>query len=78
LQKRQFAEAIAQYQQALALDPNSAKAHNNLGIALSQSGQLDAGMAEFKEAVRLKPDYADAQQNLARAQAAAGKVRPSP
>ena len=57
-------EAIREYQEALRLQPDDAKAHNNLGIALDQKGQLDEAIRQYQEAIRLKPDYALAHNNF--------------
>ena len=37
--------AIASYRKAITLQPNSAQAHNNLGNALKDKGQLDEAIA---------------------------------
>lgn len=50
-------------------------AHNGLGIALAQRGELSPATVEFEEAVRLKPDSAVAQRNLAFALANQGRVQ---
>jgi tetratricopeptide (TPR) repeat protein len=39
-------------------------AHNNLGSALQDKGQLEEAIADYREALRLKPDYAIAHSNL--------------
>jgi Flp pilus assembly protein TadD len=44
--------------------PNSAEAHNKLGVLLAQAGDLKAGIQEFETAVRLNPDFAKAHYNL--------------
>lgn len=44
---------------------NSPRAHNNMGDAYCQEGNLEGGIMEFKKAIELKPDYADAYHNLA-------------
>src|ERR1019366_5196720 len=47
-------EAIAQYEEALRLDPKYEEAHNNLGIALEKMpGRLDEAIAQYEEALRL-------------------------
>jgi tetratricopeptide (TPR) repeat protein/serine/threonine protein kinase len=57
-------EAIGCYRAALALRPDEATAHNNLGNALRAKGQLDEAIAEYKEAIRLKKDDPKAHSNL--------------
>lgn len=46
LTERKFDEAIDQFNKALALDPNDAKSHVNLGAALLEKGKLDVGKTE--------------------------------
>jgi len=62
--KGQLDEAIAEFQEALKLNPDSVNAHGNLGIAYVKQGRYDEGIAEYKEAIRLDPDNADAHHNL--------------
>ena len=57
-------EAVAEWRTALAMDPDSAKAHTNLGISLSRLGASDEAISEFRKAVELKPDYPEAHNNL--------------
>ena len=58
--------AIEHFQKAIAIKPDYAEAHNNLGIALLTNDVPDAVRAEteFKAAIAIKPHYADAQCNL--------------
>jgi tetratricopeptide (TPR) repeat protein len=46
------------------LKPDLTPAHNNLGLALRDSGNLEAAIASFKEALRLNRKYAPAHFNL--------------
>ena len=62
------AEALAPLQRALELRPDIPEMHNNLGLALIQSGgsQGDA-VASLQRAVELRLDYREAHYNLAHA-----------
>ena len=57
-------EAVASYQKALAIKPNFALAHNNLGNVLQGLGQLEDAAASYNKALAIKPDYAEAHYNL--------------
>ena len=70
-----MAEAVAQYQEALRLKPDYAEAHNNLGNALRDQGQLAAAVAQYQEALRVKPDSVEAHSNRALAWLLAGDFK---
>jgi tetratricopeptide (TPR) repeat protein len=59
-----LAEATAAYQKILALRPDIAEAHNDLGILLAQQGKFEQAVASFEKAVALKPDLLAAHNNL--------------
>ncbi|WP_329626294.1 tetratricopeptide repeat protein [Planktothrix agardhii] len=48
-----YREAIAAYQKALELNPNSAETFQNLGVLLLQIGQLNDSSMMFKAAIEL-------------------------
>ena len=48
--------AIAEYREALRLNPNDDEAHFNLGVALGKKGDWDGAIAEYREALRLNPN----------------------
>ena len=48
-------------------NPKAWMAHNNLGSALLQKGQVDDAIVHFRKSVEIKADHADAQANLASA-----------
>jgi predicted O-linked N-acetylglucosamine transferase (SPINDLY family) len=66
-------DAIASFQQALALDPDYALAHNNLGNALKDSGRPDEAITSLRRALLVKPDYGEAHSNLGSALIAVGR-----
>ena len=56
--------AIAHFKASLALEPQSAAAHYNLGTAMTVARRLDEAVAEYREALRIDPAYANAHNNL--------------
>jgi tetratricopeptide (TPR) repeat protein len=65
--KGELDQAIAQYQDALDIDPDNAEAHNNLGKALALKGKLDEAIAQYKTALAIQPELATVNQNLGNA-----------
>jgi len=55
-----FAEAIALYREILAVKPDLAEIHNNVGHALAALGNLEAAITAFRRAVELKPHNPEA------------------
>ena len=51
----------------MRIRPNSADAHNNLGLAYKHNADLNGAIAEYQEEIRLNPKLASAQNNLANA-----------
>jgi tetratricopeptide (TPR) repeat protein len=47
--------AIADYSEAIRLDPKQANAYRNRGNALREKGDLDRAIADLNEAIRLDP-----------------------
>ena len=56
-------EAVDANQTAVALSPQDAEAHSNLGIRLKELGRLDESVS-YKQAIALKPDLVEAHYNL--------------
>jgi predicted CXXCH cytochrome family protein len=63
--RRQFREAITLLQRAIAIDPDLAESHHNLGNALIETGDLSRARASFAEAVRLRPEVAAFHMSIA-------------
>ncbi len=62
-----FAKSVELWRQALALEPADARAHNNLGVALTRLRRQQEAAASYRRAIALNPSYADAHSNLAAA-----------
>jgi tetratricopeptide (TPR) repeat protein len=54
----------ALFRHALQVTADNYYAHNDLGVALGQKGQIDEAICQYQEALRLKPDYAHGHNNL--------------
>ena len=60
------ADAVAECEAAVKLEPDSAGYHTELGSALANiPGRQPEAIAEYRAALRIKPDFADAHNNLA-------------
>ena len=57
LNEKQYSEAIAAFQKAIALDVDFAEAHGQLGLAYLELDRFDEAGAAAKEALRLNPNY---------------------
>jgi tetratricopeptide (TPR) repeat protein len=64
LQAGHLEEAMANFQQALQIDPTFADAHSNLGNLLLQKGKVDEAIAHLQKAVEIRPEFAEARSNL--------------
>jgi tetratricopeptide (TPR) repeat protein len=57
-------EAIAEYKEAIRINPNDARVHNNLGGICAKQGKWEEAIAEFEKAIRINPNHANAHKNL--------------
>ncbi len=62
--KGMFKEAIAEYQEAIKLDPNYALAYYNLGIAYKNVGNHREAITSYKKALEIFPFFTAAYNNL--------------
>ena len=57
-------ESLIANQRAVAISPNDAEAHSNLGTTLHGLGELEEANSCYRKAVAIKPEYAEAHFNL--------------
>jgi tetratricopeptide (TPR) repeat protein len=48
-------EAVFRWKQVISIDPEDAKAHNNLGVAYEALGNMEAAIASYQRAADLEP-----------------------
>ncbi|MBP5975272.1 tetratricopeptide repeat protein [Brasilonema sp. CT11] len=70
--KGDFKGAIADYNQALRINPNLADAYYNRGLARDELGDKQAAIADYNQALRINPNYANAYYNRGVARANLG------
>lgn len=58
--------SISLFQQALRVSAGNFKAHDMLGLALTEQGKLDQAIFHLQESIRIKPNYGSAYNNLGR------------
>ncbi len=66
-------KAMEHFSSVVALNPQNAKAQNNLGTALATCKRMKEAIHHFKEAIKIKPNYAKAHSNLGSALATQGR-----
>ncbi len=71
---KDYDHAIADYSQAIRLNPDYAEAFNNRGLAYSLSGKTEMAKAipDYSQAIKLRPTYAYAYNNRGVAYMASG------
>ena len=62
-QRGLWQEARFRFEQAAALNPDSASAFNNLGVTLEQQGEFEKARAAYERALELDPKNMSIQQN---------------
>ncbi|OGD20876.1 MAG: hypothetical protein A2Y70_04695 [Candidatus Aminicenantes bacterium RBG_13_64_14] len=68
-------EAVVHWKNALAQNPDSAAAHNNLAIAYEKQGALEEARKEYEAALRLDPGNAAIKANFEKFKARLGAER---
>src|SRR5687768_13735782 len=59
-------EAAFRFERAVEKEPNNARAHNNLAVALEAGGEFARALAEYKRALELDPSDTYIRRNYAR------------
>jgi protein O-mannosyl-transferase len=67
-------EALAEFTEAVRLDPDLVDARNNRGVLLARQGRNAEARHEYQEALVHRPRHADALYNLARLDASEGRA----
>ena len=67
------AEARAEFETTLRLDPKNYKAHGNLGFIFFEESDLAAAQNHFETAIRLNPDEPLLREGLERVLRAGGR-----
>ncbi len=57
-------EAVTQFERVLSLRPESARAHNNLGMILRRQGKTDQAGEHYRQALRLNPKSPETHNNF--------------
>ena len=63
--QQQWQEALKEYHQVVAIDPELAMARARIGAILGRQGRVTEALAEFREALRLNPQLSVVRNNLA-------------
>ncbi|MEG4317755.1 MULTISPECIES: tetratricopeptide repeat protein [unclassified Microcoleus] len=71
--QNQFRAAIECYERAIAIDPNYAAAHSNLGVVKQHTGRLAEAIAHYRQALEIDPNLAETASNLGSALAEVGE-----
>jgi len=58
--KKDFDRAVADYSEAIRLNPSFAQAYDGRGSAYRYKGEFDRAIADYSEAIRLNPSFAQA------------------
>lgn len=70
---RHWKNSLTIFQHTLASTENNFVAHNNLGVAFEENGDLKNARFHYKQALRIKPSYAEAHNNMGNILAAQNK-----
>ena len=72
--KKQFEAAVPAWKKALELNGEDPRGHNNLGVALFESGKIDEAITEYRRSIELNPNSSQTHNNLGSALAEKGSM----
>ena len=72
LSRKDYANAVRQFEESLRANPEQPMALNDLGVGLQSQGRLQEAREQFEHTLRLQPDYTNARFNLGNVQAVLG------
>ncbi len=67
VQTSSWKDSITLFTRTIEVTGENYLASNNLGVALSEKGDIDGAMARYRESLRIRPYYVIARNNLAKA-----------
>jgi predicted O-linked N-acetylglucosamine transferase (SPINDLY family) len=67
-------EALPELKKAAKLLPDDSEVHNNLGLALAATWQLDDAVLCYRQALKIKPNFAEAYNNMGNALKDTGRL----
>ena len=73
-QSTMYTDIEALWRTTIGRNPACWMAHNNLGIVLSQKGEIDEAIAHYRKTLEMSPDFADADYNLGNALLQKGEI----
>ena len=74
LRNQDYSSDLAIWRDTVTKAPNNFRAHNNMGIALADRGNIKEAIARYQRALELNPRYAEAHYNLGTALAGQERV----
>jgi len=74
LNEKKYADAIAEFSEAIRKEPDSSLIYNARGYAYYMERDYQRALADFDQAIRLNPDYLNAYQNRSQSRKAAGDL----
>ena len=74
MRNRVWQDQITLWSNVISKNPQSQRAHNNLGVVLKKLGRIDEAIGHFLKALRIKPNYVEAHYNLGNALEKQGRI----